>query len=309
MKKLVIKILLFLLPVLLVWLALEVFYRTVDTNFTEKNKQIRTEYADAEVLVLGNSHTLFGVNPDYFQRKTYNIANVSQTLYFDELIFNTYVNELPELKAVILNVSYFSLTEDVNPFGDAWRKYFYKHQMKLDVDIVSPWDIRNYSLATARRFKKSATLVHEYVSNGTVVSVYPNGYGVQDKRDIVPDKAAIATIIAKKHEDGLIDFKTNIKRLIAIVEACKQRNIQVVLVEMPVYEKYDALLNEQKKNKIERTLKDLENTYTNTSYIKLSRDPRFTDSDLRDADHLTNEGAKKASILLNNAIEELLGNN
>jgi hypothetical protein len=299
-------VLLFLLPVLLIWVGLELFYRLADTNFTEKNKQITNQYQDAEILILGNSHSLYGMSPEFFDLKTYNIANVSQTLYFDELIFHTYLAELPELKAVVVNVSYFSLTEDVNPLGDAWRKYFYKHQMNLDVPIVSELDLSNYSLATARPFKKSVDLIREYAKNGTVVSVYPNGYGMQNNTDIVPDKDAIIEIIAKKHEDGLLDFEENTQRLKNIIRTSKLRNIEVFLVEMPMYKPYYDLLNTDKKNKIEETLLRLEVNNSNTHYMKLSKDDRFVPADFRDADHLTNEGAGKASKIINQFVESEL---
>ena len=69
MKKLCTKIILFLIPVIAIWVGLELFYRLVDTNFTEKDKQIRTEFKDAEILILGNSHSLFGINPSHFDRR------------------------------------------------------------------------------------------------------------------------------------------------------------------------------------------------------------------------------------------------
>ncbi len=305
-QKLYIKVLWFLLPILLVWGGLELFYRMADTNFTEKDKQIRTEYKNSEILILGNSHSLFGINPTYFNRKTYNISNVSQTLYFDELILNTYVEELPMLRAVVINVSYFSLTEDVDPLGDSWRKYFYKHQMNLEVPIVSKFEVANYSLATARRFKKSVDLVEEYIKEGTVVSVYPNGYGKQGESSIVANKDEIIKIIANKHEDGLMDFSTNTQRLKNMIALCEQRNIKVFLVEMPMYTPYYELLNPKKKEKIITTLQGLEATYKNTFYLKMSQDPRFNAEDLRDADHLTNEGAAKASKIISSFIENNL---
>lgn len=290
-------------PLLLVWGGLELFYRLADTNFTEKDKQIKTAYRNAEILILGNSHSLFGINPAYFNRSTYNISNVSQTLYFDELIFNTYVDTLPMLKAVVINVSYFSLTETVNPLGDSWRKYFYKHQMNLDVPIVSKFDIGNYSLASTRRFRKSVDLVEEYIKKGTVVSVFPNGYGIQDESAILSNKDAIIEIIAKKHEDGLLDFEANTQRIQHIIETCEKKNIKVFLVEMPMYAPYYNLLRDDKKEKIVATLQGLENNYANTQYLKLSQDSRFTAEDLRDADHLTNSGAEKASKIISNFIE------
>ena len=302
MKGFYFKIVVFLLPVFLVWGGVELFYRSVETNYSFKQKQLLKNYNDAEVLVFGSSHALFGINPSFFEKKTFNISNISQSLYFDELIFNKNIDQLPKLEAVIFTISYFSLSQEDNTSEDAWRKYFYDQQMKLDVPIVSPLDYKKYSLALVRRFDKSVELMCEYAKNGTVVSCLENGYGKQDAADIVPDKEAIAEIIAKKHEDNLSDFTTNINRLQRIIDACKKRGIQVFLVEMPVYETYYNSLNTEKKEKIITTCSALEKENPNTHYIKLSQDSRFVASDLRDADHLTNDGAKKCSELLNSLI-------
>lgn len=304
MKRLYNYIALFLIPVFLVWLGIELFYRFADTAYTEKDKQLRTEYKNAEVLVLGNSHALFGIDPSYFEARTFNAANISQTLYFDERILNTYIDSLPELETVIVTISYFSLSQKDNSLGDTWRKYFYKHQMGLDVPIVSNWDVRNYSLALTRRFRKSVELLQVYAEEGTVALVKPNGYGLQDERDIVADKEAIVPIIVKKHEDGSLDFNHNTNRLQTMITTCKARDINVLLVEMPMYQTYYKALMPDKKAKIVSVLEHLASSNPNVQYLKLSEDNRFTDKDLRDADHLTNEGAAKASKIINAFIEE-----
>ena len=173
------KIVVFLLPVIIVWLGIELFYRIVPTNYSYKATQLATEYQDSEVLLFGNSHVLYGLNPKYFTKRTYNAANVSQSLYFDELIFNQYIDKLPEVEAVVLSVSYFSLSQIDGTSEDAWRKYYYKHQMGLNVPIVSLFDIKNYSLALGRNFKNSANLLHMAMIDGTIVKVHRAGQGAK----------------------------------------------------------------------------------------------------------------------------------
>ncbi len=303
------KTIIFLLPVLLVWGALEFFYRTTETNYTYKHKQIITKYADSEILLFGNSHALYGLDPAFFERKTFNISNVSQSLYFDELLFNKHAKNLPNLKAIVLTVSYFSLSQEDNTSEDLWRKYFYRQQMELEVPVISDFDVKKYSVSLARRFNKSVELFQEYIEKGTNVNCFENGYGMQDASDIVDDKEEITPIIVKKHEDGLKDFTTNTKRLERIIEACKQNRITVFLVEMPVYKTYYDSLNSEKKEKITSTLEALEKKYGNAHFLKLSQDARFEAADLRDADHLTNKGAEKCSRILNDYIEERLERN
>jgi len=309
MKKLYSKIFIFLLPVFLTWLGMEVFYRTVETNYSFKNEQVKEYYNNTEILILGSSHSYFGINPEHFRRKTYNFSNISQSLYFDELLLNKHLDSLSNLKAVVLTIGYFTLSQQDDSVEDSWRKFFYNQQMDLDVPIVSDYDIKKYSLALTRRFNKSFILLHDYIENGTIITNYPNGFGKQDSTDIVSNKELVSLSIARKHEDGSTDFEVNTERLERIIQYCEKRGVEVFLVEMPVYPIYYEALNSEKKLKVSTTLRSLASEYENTTHIKLSQHPDFTKNDLRDADHLTNEGATKCSKLLSELIEAKLLNN
>ena len=294
---------------ILLWGGLEYFYRSTETNYSYKHKYLTENYEKIEILILGDSHSLFGINPKYFSKHTFNLSNISQSLYFDELLLNAHIDQLSVLKTVVLNVSYFSLSQEDNSTEDAWRKYFYKDQMQLDVPIVSNYNLKSYSLSLTRRFNKSVDLVSEYFFEGSILGCDLKGYGLQDESNIVEDKDKLSPSIARKHENGSLDFLNNTNRLQRMIEICNKKGVEVVLVELPVYKTYYKLLNSEKKNKIIEACKKLEAEYENVNYINLSQNELFEDSDLRDADHLTNEGAEKCSIFLNNSIENNFDNN
>ena len=304
MKNFYKKILLFLIPVLMVWIATEVFYRTVENNYTYKTERIISDYDQIETLVFGDSHAFFGINPDYFSTNTFNIANVSQSLYFDELLLKKHISHLPKLKTVVINISYFTLSVVDDASEDRWRKYFYQQQMKLDIPSISIFDPGQYSLTLTRRFNKSVDLFREYYKNGTIVSSYKNGFGMQDESNIVADKVAISRLISKKHEDNSLDFEVNTERIQKMINSCNERGVEVILIEMPVFKTYYDLLNSEKKQKINATLLNLENNNKAVRFYDFSQEPSFVDSDLRDADHLTNQGAIKFSKLLNGLIQQ-----
>ena len=75
MKKLLTYISLFLIPIIVVWILAEVFYRTVPNNYTYKHQQISNN-KDIEVLILGESHTVSGINPEWLSLKAYNLSHV-----------------------------------------------------------------------------------------------------------------------------------------------------------------------------------------------------------------------------------------
>mgnify|MGYP001161530148 FL=1 len=306
MRTLYLKIALFLAPLFLVWLALEVFYRQAPNNYSYKDQQLQNIAANVQTLVMGDSHAFYGINPAYFKDPTFNLSNISQSLLTDELLLEKHIANLPALKTVFINISYFTLSAKDNALESNWRKYFYHHNMGITAPSISFWNPQRYSMALIQRFDKSMALVQAYHKNHTIVNATPLGYGMQDASYIVKDKDAISLVIANKHEDASLDFKRNTARLQRIIALCKKYEVAVVLLEMPVYPTYYNLLDTQKKEKIKSVLTTLSGVNDTVFYLDLSTDPLFEKQDLRDADHLTNSGAKKCSEYLNAYLKDVV---
>lgn len=305
MRRLYSKLALFLLPLFLVWLALEVFYRQASNNYSYKDQQLQKVAPFTKTLIMGDSHAFYGINPVYFKDPTFNLSNISQSLLTDELLLEKHIANLPALKTVFINISYFTLSAKENDLESNWRKYFYYHSMGIRAPSISFWNPKRYSMALIQRFDKSIDLVQQYYKNHTIVSATPLGYGKQDMSNVVQDKEAISVVIANKHEDNSLDFKHNTARLQRIIALCKKYGVGVVLLEMPVYPAYYNLLDTEKKEKIKSVLHELSGVNDTVFYLDLSTSPLFEKQDLRDADHLTNSGAKKCSILLNRYIQDI----
>lgn len=305
MRRLYSKLALFLLPLFLVWLALEVFYRQAPNNYSYKDQQLHKVAPFTKTLIMGDSHAFYGINPVYFKDPTFNLSNISQSLLTDELLLEKHIANLPALKTVFINISYFTLSAKENDLESNWRKYFYYHSMGIRAPSISFWNPQRYSMALIQRFDKSIDLVQQYYKNHTIVSATPLGYGKQDMSNIVQDKEAISVVIANKHEDNSLDFKHNTARLQRIIALCKKYGVGVVLLEMPVYPAYYNLLDTEKKEKIKSVLHELSGVNDTVFYLDLSTSPLFEKQDLRDADHLTNSGAKKCSIHLNRYIQDI----
>ncbi len=302
MKVFLRKILVFFIPIVIVWGALEWFYRTVPSNYTYKHKIIKERYNEIETLILGDSHAFFGVNPSYIDTETLNLANISQSLYMDQLLFEKHKDSLPNLQNVIITVGYYSLSKLKNTKGEIWRKYFYQNQMDLEIPLISPWDVKQYSLALTRRLNKSISLVHAYLDEGTIIGCDAKGWG--DYYDSTNGQSldVQSWVAAKRHEDFLFDFSENIGRLQAIIDACKKKNWNVYIVDMPVYHGYLSYLNQDKLEKVTNSCKVLENDNENVRYINLRQDYRIEDSDFYDPDHLNHKGAKKYTQIINQLI-------
>ena len=89
-------------------ISIEFFLRAIPNDFNEKSYYFHRNKEKIEVLILGSSHTFVGVDPNALSKPAFSLAYSSQTLDLDELIFDRVKNELPNLKTVIIPVSYFS---------------------------------------------------------------------------------------------------------------------------------------------------------------------------------------------------------
>lgn len=305
MKKSILKLFAFLLPILLVFVCLEGFYRVVPNNYSFKNLNIQKKYDTTEILILGNSHTFYGLNPIFFDKPAFNLANISQSLYFDKLLFEKHIDKFKKLKYVILNVEYTSLSQLKDTQEDIWRKFYYKSYMNLDVPIISKFDYSKCFLSSTRPFNKNIKLINRYFLEGTIVDCDVNGFGINyTKEKRLSDIDRIAPNTIKRHEDNLFDFSQNIAVIQSIINQCKEKNIEVVLVTMPVSKEYSKRVKKNKLGKIIKTAKLFEEKNSNVRYLNLFNDPGFTDNDFYDPDHLHTKGAEKCSLIVNAFIKK-----
>mgnify|MGYP000306610883 CR=1 FL=1 len=108
MKKFLYKTLLFSAPVLLLFLAIELFVVFKPNSFNTKAKYIQNNL-DVEAVFLGSSHTQNGINPEFMHLKTANLAYGGQDYALDSALFFKYASKLQDLKYVFLEMDYHSL--------------------------------------------------------------------------------------------------------------------------------------------------------------------------------------------------------
>ncbi|MNE35062.1 hypothetical protein D3C80_1288060 [compost metagenome] len=286
------------------WIAIEFFYRFIPNNYTEKQKQIIQNY-DSEVLILGNSHSFYGINPSSFNQKAYNFSNISQSLYFDELLLEKNITHFNNLKYVILTIDYFTLSQEDDTSEDLWRKYYYQQYMNLEVPSISKFDFKSYSLAITRNLEMNIELLQKYRNDKKLVECDDFGWGRYEGVNLEYNNSVTAIDIVKKNEDGLTDFKSNELRLQRMIDLCNKDKIKLVLITMPVTSYYAKNVNENKLKKIVASCNYFEEKNKNVIYLNLFQSPQFDNNDFYDTDHLNTKGAEKCSKILNKLILDL----
>jgi hypothetical protein len=146
MRRLALKALLFSLPLLLAAAWLEHGLRSMPNSYLLKQRALAAKVADVEVLVLGASEALQGLDPSQMGAAAFNLANVGQDLYCDRALLEAWLPRLPRLRVVVIPVSYPSLEFSLAASPEAWRASFYRLFMGLPRQVPAPWgDLRDHS--------------------------------------------------------------------------------------------------------------------------------------------------------------------
>ncbi len=280
------------------------FYRPSD--YAEKANLLRSS-TPVEILILGSSHSLFGIRPDKLKERAINLANVSQSLSLDEQIMRIFLRKHPELRLVVVPVSYFSLDYCLSRGTEEWRDCLYfrflgVHERSF-VEICK--DARYWSLPVfygSGRLRKILSGDAREIRMPSLDSFgwchpKPEYFG------IISQEAARARV---KGHQGLMfaDLEPKNKQiLVRLIDACLHQKVKVLLITLPVFETYLAQTDPNTLKHMRSVLQQFGNL-PGVKYVDYLADPRFGRSDFADNDHLNENGAAEFSSLLD---QEVIG--
>lgn len=302
------KILLFLVPVVLGYLVLELGLRSIPNNYTYKKNYLDQNVKDLEVLAFGSSHSYRGIDPSFISRKAFNAAAVAQTINYDHFIFDKYKDQLESLKVLVLPISYQSLFSKLEDHPEKWR---IKNYVLYFDHLGYPFSLLHRSELFGKPRKgisQLKRLVEYYVRGKDPITVGSLGFEGRKKGKKDLEKTGLAA--AQRHTldpEQLIDF--NIELLQQMIDHCKERNIKVLLLTFPGYRSYTQHLDPHQVEVMQKAINNLVGKNPEVRYENLLLDKRFVAPDFADGDHLSITGAEKLSRILNDWIEELIQKN
>lgn len=283
------RVLLFLLPIALLTAHLETGLRGMENSYTFKSKGLTRSGKQLKTLVLGNSQALKGINPGVLDgnlQPAFNMANVSQTLYYDSTILANNLNRLPRLKNVILTLCYTSLYEElweIEPF----RPFFYARFMDIPGQGTENFGLMRFSQVALYSAKTSLNLALKGFPNQTE-GLDSNGFQKAEKREISP---ALSARRIREHLKGIkkSHFLPNLNRLKSIVWLCQKHSIQLILVVMPVHKTYYTLESPEFAGPFHEVLNNLKHQ-SGVTVLNLEQSP-LPDTCFADQDHLSWAGS------------------
>lgn len=300
-KKFLLKILVILLPFILFFVWIEIKARQLPNSFALKKQYIEKQLDSIHILVLGSSHAFDDIDPEWFSCCGFNFANSSQSLFHDSQLCLKYNDQMPELKAVIFTISYFSLWFEMHDLPESWRDYFYFHYYGIRHPSLDKTDIKYFSYATlyTKRFLKDM-IFNTINKEQEFGDIKFNGWNkVQSTGDSteISDKSGEEKVKFHNsiiHRDHLSD---NIRYLEPLLKKLNDRNIQVIFVIPPVYKTYSKYAHPSIMAENRRIISGLCKKFNGKLFDYFS-DPRFTKEDFMNNDHLNWMGSKKFSLIL-----------
>ena len=139
---------LFLLLLLLPLGAAEVYVRSLPNPSKDKHAYLTRHSREVDLLVLGSSHTYYGLCPERLSPHAFSAAQVSQTLRYDDYLLRHY--PFPRLRTVVLPISDFTLYEELENTGEWYLANRYR--LYMDCDLHGPLSVYNWEVTAFRPF-------------------------------------------------------------------------------------------------------------------------------------------------------------
>lgn len=234
-----------------------------------KNKNWKLKIpSKIKVFNLGSSHGYFSFNYQKINGGGCNLANPSQTFYYDYKMLLAYYNNIEKKSICFLPISYFSFSE---------RKYWTKEDKMIYLKIL-PFKL----------------LDKEDRINAIILRYFPLIYSIikrfKKKKEYKKGEDRInghVKILEKQNEKESLEF------LDKIIKKLKEKNIRIILITTPFRNEYNKYFSQELLNKNFYGLIKKIQLKHNVEYYDFSHSTLFDkDEYFNDYDHLNKKGSE-----------------
>lgn len=302
MKKFLIKSLIFSLIVLVSLVAGEILIKKIDNPYSIKDRAIREKGKDIQTVFLGNSHTFYGLRADLWHDKAINLSNVSQTLAYDRHILEHYIDSMPNLKNVVMQVSFTSLYDDDLENTSSWWLCSNYH-IYMHLGLHPKWSKYSLEILNLQVYSKKVLSLLHLAPQQLRADFLGDGLGYdRTLPDAELESSGVAAALGHKESSDLKRIPQNLEHLKAISKVCKDKGINLWFYTQPESEYYKIHTDTLYLNTMMRTIEQFAKE-NNAHYFNLYNDSRFKKNDFFDADHLNHDqGAVKLTKILADTI-------
>ena len=310
------KILIFVFPLFLLVIIMDLYLGNMSSLYKEKAKGLKKEAHEIKILILGNSYAAYGVDPNYFTDYAFNIANPGQSIYFNKEITLQNLENLKKLKYVFISLDYHSLYfSSQRGERNIWSYYgngikhdstsYYKADISpflfgydpkvafslIKKDLLAKWKFRNHpyylDFDIEAGIIKKDTLVKGFISfSGTERNVFNSIW--YDKRN-----NEFNNFINTSTEKELV-----LNELNQLITALQKKGVTPIFFSTPTFKDYNTNLDTGIINNNRIDAEILCKKY-NMEFWDYARDNNFSQNDFFNPDHSNKKGARKFTKILN----------
>ncbi|HTB32158.1 MAG TPA: hypothetical protein VK808_09040 [Bacteroidia bacterium] len=321
-KRFILKLALFLIPIVGLMGFIAYKLPKLPNTYNVKREYFEKQLDSIEVLILGNSHATWGIDPSLFSHKGFNLSNLAQSIYYDKELTLKYLPEMKKLKLVVITTSYFSLYYTMDRTSkeynlDFWRVPFYFKFWDIKSRDETPlFDIHDYSMMALYYTEESQQYIYNGFHRENYYTLCYNGF-------MKANKAAAKNTSDSINNENINDstgkrrvqlfnevingprkrerFNNVMSDITTLIKELQKKNIRVVFVDLPVTGTCSKYFD-QKIVEHNKTVLDSLCTQYGCKYFNYSDDTRFTIKNFQDDDHLNISGAQLLSKIINSDI-------
>lgn len=295
---------LFLTPVVLIAIALELLVGTIPSTYSFVGQQLESESDKIEVAVFGSSQIKNSVNPEYIEKKTLNISSSAQHHNSDFQLLKGLVERLPALKTVVFEVSYghFEIPHNTKYY---WKKPVFLKYYGINTfeRAVYPTDSLLYmshpGFFTTQLFDM---FVRDSMPAFNRFGFDTGNYDGRFKRLGFDLDSIMKDPINISRRESAVILKYNTAYFKEMLEFCHQRGLEVVIISPPTFTNYNNKRDAAVLRRRDSVLALFQAQYPNLKLLIAETDSRYKVTDFRNGNHLNPDGAEKFSKQLDSLL-------
>lgn len=306
-NKFVHKATIFLIPFLILFIALEVYLSKIPHSFKFKKDNLELNKNLTETLIIGSSLGLHGIDPDVLGLNAFNLANGSQSLLIGLQLVEKLVPELPVLKRVVFTLGYINIDYRLCNSRESWRNEFYKKYFGIKGDCTdhSYFNALSWSHLALYGVNYSKDLVFSSAAQLKKMNAFrTNGFLPNEDKVNINESYVKETVLL--HEESMRSEagKAISENLIQVLNKFKGHPIQFYFVMMPVQKIYLDAIDRGRFSKFKNELKSLTAQFPHAHYLDYTSvaSTSLSAADFVDTHHLNSQGAIRFSKILRQAL-------
>lgn len=287
------------MPLVIICTSVEILTRRIPNVYKCKKDYLDKHSDSISILFLGNSCVLYGINPDYVNKISFNAANPGQPLFYDNGILKKYQNNWNNLDCIAIQVSYSSIFCEIDFFRKCkYNIYFGMHTSKKLAEYIEVFN--SAPIVLIKR------IYYYYIKGYSFTPCTDLGwcsYGdSKSSEGLVKTGKDIAWVHSKSINDK--SFSENIIALKSIFEFAINKGVKLFVYTPPAYHTYNENLDSTDVNQMIAILKSFDREHSNVAYANFLYDTSFSEADYYDAVHLNEAGAKKLTCKIDSLINK-----